>query len=77
MRLDRGCLRGRDSSGTGEIEGGGFSGWIWRWIQRVVNPVGFGMVLGKKMGMKLQPILGGGFKYFLFSPLFGEDFQFD
>ena len=21
--------------------------------------------------------LGGGFKYFLFSPLFGEDFQFD
>ena len=22
-------------------------------------------------------ILGGGFKYFLFSPLFGEDFQFD
>ena len=22
-------------------------------------------------------ILGGGFKYFLFSPLFGEDFHFD
>ena len=22
-------------------------------------------------------ILGGGFKYFLFSPLFGEGFQFD
>ena len=22
-------------------------------------------------------LLGGGFKYFLFSPLFGEDFQFD
>ena len=21
--------------------------------------------------------LGGGFKYFLFSPLFGEDFEFD
>ena len=21
--------------------------------------------------------VGGGFKYFLFSPLFGEDFQFD
>ena len=25
----------------------------------------------------LQTILGGGFKYFLFSPLLGEDFQFD
>ena len=24
-----------------------------------------------------QGFLGGGFKYFLFSPLFGEDFQFD
>ena len=24
-----------------------------------------------------QPKLGGGFKYFLFSPLFGEDSQFD
>ena len=22
-------------------------------------------------------LLGGGFRYFLFSPLFGEDFQFD
>ena len=27
--------------------------------------------------MVYLPILGGGFKYFLFSPLFGEDFQFD
>ena len=26
---------------------------------------------------KLKHQLGGGFKYFLFSPLFGEDFQFD
>ena len=25
----------------------------------------------------LNILLGGGFKYFLFSPLFGEDFQFD
>ena len=25
----------------------------------------------------LKPILGGGFKYLLFSSLFGEDFQFD
>ena len=25
----------------------------------------------------LQANLGGGFKDFLFSPLFGEDFQFD
>ena len=25
----------------------------------------------------IYSILGGGFKYFLFSPLFGEDFQFD
>ena len=25
----------------------------------------------------LQPSLGGGFKYFLFSPLLGEMFQFD
>ena len=24
-----------------------------------------------------RPYLGGGFKCFLFSPLFGEDFQFD
>ena len=24
-----------------------------------------------------QPSLGGGFKYFTFSPLFGEDSQFD
>ena len=27
--------------------------------------------------LKTQKILGGGFKHFLFSPLFGEDFQFD
>ena len=27
------------------------------------------------LGEKAQ--LGGGFKYFLFSPLIGEDFQFD
>ena len=25
----------------------------------------------------LPQILGGGFNHFLFSPLFGEDFQFD
>ena len=25
----------------------------------------------------MKQSLGGGFKYFLFSPLFGEDFQFD
>jgi len=25
----------------------------------------------------LIPLLAGGFKYFLFSPLLGEDFQFD
>ena len=25
----------------------------------------------------VKTYLGGGFKYFLFSPLFGEDFQFD
>ena len=27
--------------------------------------------------MNFKIILGGGFKYFLFSSLFGEDFQFD
>ena len=41
---------------------------------------------GRKMGLSYNPskwcavtptYLGGGFKYFLFSPLFGEDFQFD
>ena len=26
---------------------------------------------------RVYRVLGGGFKYFLFSPLFGEDFQFD
>ena len=30
----------------------------------------------KMTGGNIQ-ILGGGFKYFSFSPLFGEDFQFD
>ena len=27
------------------------------------------------MAVRCQEKLGGGFKYFLFSPLFGEDFQ--
>ena len=27
--------------------------------------------------LKKKRVLGGGFKHFLFSPLFGEDFQFD
>ena len=36
----------------------------------------------EKAGPKLKPLqpqslLGGGFKYFLFTPLFGEDSQFD
>ena len=30
-----------------------------------------------KMAVFERSLLGGGFKYFLFSPLFGEDFQFD
>ena len=29
------------------------------------------------MGPKNNDTLAGGFKYFLFSPLFGEDFHFD
>ena len=29
------------------------------------------------MGFDYQLDLGGGFKYFLFSPLFGEDSHFD
>ena len=29
------------------------------------------------IGGLYNPLLGGGFKYFLFSPLLGEDFQFD
>ena len=34
--------------------------------------------MSNKVGVEHQPVkLGGGFKYFLFSPLFGEDFQFD
>ena len=31
----------------------------------------------KKAPMKSHGFLGGGFKYFLFSPLFGEMIQFD
>ena len=31
----------------------------------------------KKHVDKINAKLGGGFKYFLFSPLFGEDYQFD
>ena len=31
----------------------------------------------KSDGCEENPFLGGGFKYFLFSPLFGEDFHFD
>ena len=27
--------------------------------------------------LQIKPSLGGGFKYFLFSPLLGEGFQFD
>ena len=32
---------------------------------------------GKKKGKRNHSLLGGGFKYFLFSPLFGEDSHFD
>ena len=54
-----------------------------------LNPLLFGMhwlyimvllleELLHTVGIKtVMPLLGGGFKYFLFSPLFGEDFQFD
>ena len=31
----------------------------------------------KTRGHLIHTSLGGGFKYFLFSPLFGEGFQFD
>ena len=38
----------------------------------------FGKICLADFGLKhVFSKLGGGFKYFLFSPLFGEDFQFD
>ena len=40
---------------------------------------GFGEEMSQDVGRKIHEkhLLGGGFKYFLFSPLFGEDSQFD
>ena len=35
------------------------------------------MNIGDEQLFSYMGILGGGFKYFLCSPLFGEDFQFD
>ena len=34
-------------------------------------------IIGGQGAMPCYPQLGGGFKHFLFSPLFGEDFHFD
>jgi len=31
----------------------------------------------RDVGKKMELLLGGGFKYLLFSPVFGEDFKFD
>ncbi len=49
------------------LRGGGLVSDFW--------PVGYGS--SKVCGVSLKTNLGGGFKYFLFSPLFGEDSHFD
>ena len=36
-----------------------------------------GIIIRNHMRLLTYHYLGGGFKYVLFSPLFGEDFQFD
>ena len=46
------------------------------WGEKTHLPFGCTRHPRKALGHKLY-ILGGGFKDFLFSPLFGEDFQFD
>ena len=43
-------------------------------LSMVINHLLTGMIL--QVGFEL-PLLGGGLKYFLFSPLPGEGFQFD
>ena len=49
---------------------GGF--FVERCLQNLPKPAGTPNIL-----MVLQSFLGGGFKYVLFSPLFGEDSHFD
>ena len=45
---------------------------IHEWLEFVTVNVG-----KNTSPMDAIGFLGGGFKYFLFSPLFGEDFEFD
>ena len=47
--------------------------WAWKPVKVKVNPSDTSV---DSLGGHWI-ILGGGFKYFLFSSLFGEDFQFD
>ena len=53
--------------------------WIEPWLDLVgadwLGEDNFGPLESQKELQNLQ--LGGGFKYFLFSPLFGEDSHFD
>ena len=46
------------------------SRYWWTWILPVLMPT-------RSLGEKVGKILGGGFKYFLFPPLFGEDSHVD
>ena len=66
---------------------GNYSPYHWMCIHAIlvcallVEIMNFGYVLWNQTQKtkRLNPLLylGGGFKYFLFSPLFGEDSQFD
>ena len=57
---------------------------IAKWMDAAVDDrlafLGLFQIMGYFLGRTLfweESFLGGGFRYFLFSPLFGEDFQFD
>ena len=72
--LNKAGKKGPAISGVGGLKGD-CSGWIAFRLPPLL-PLADG--LGRSSGRtRRRGVLDGGFKYFLFSPRFGEDFQFD
>ena len=60
---------------SSKLFAGGFAGDCLNFTSEIVAEPGCHGVIGGSFGMDTN--LGGGFKYLLFSPLFGEDAHFD
>ncbi len=67
-------------AGTGDVEMRNIGDAVWI-LDAQKSKIGCGRYVLQLAWWDVSSVvssqLGGGFKHFLFSPLFGEDFQFD